>query len=190
MPDNKTPHRSQRTSLKMLPCWALLLCCMVWAVQAASWAQTVPIAGRVVRVVDGDTVVLLTAQHVQVRLRLAGIDAPESNQPHGHQARTYLASLVAGQEVVAHARKLDRYGRTIAQLRLAERDVNLAMLQAGLAWHYKAYAREQPAGEALAYARAEDVARLQGIGLWQDPSPMPPWLWRPSKDKRTFHRRP
>jgi endonuclease YncB( thermonuclease family) len=51
---------------------------------------------------------------------------------------------------------------------LGAQDVNLAMIQAGLAWHYKHYAKEQPAAEARAYAQAEDQARAQHLALWQD----------------------
>jgi hypothetical protein len=45
------------------------------------------------------------------------------------------------------------------------------MIQAGLAWHYKRYAREQPAEEAKAYALAEELARVQLLALWQEERP-------------------
>ena len=58
------------------------------------------------------------------------------------------------------------------------RDVGLAQVSAGLAWHYKYYQQEQTPEERAAYTRAEDDARLSRLGLWADPKPVPPWEWR------------
>ncbi len=43
---------------------------------------------------------------------------------------------------------------------------NLEQLKAGLAWHYKQYEKTQPPAERRRYAEAEDLARLNGVGLW------------------------
>jgi endonuclease YncB( thermonuclease family) len=133
--------------------------------------------GQVVRVSDGDTVTLQT-QDSTIKIRLAGIDAPETKMPHGPQAKAHLAALVLGKQVQAIVQKKDRYGRTIATLMLNTKDVNLAMVQAGMAWHYKQYEREQTASAAAAYAQSETQARTQGVGLWQFEMPIPPWEWR------------
>lgn len=55
---------------------------------------------------------------------------------------------------------------------------NLAQIEAGLAWHYREYAREQPAGDRTRYSEAEQSARAREQGLWRDPLPMPPWAYR------------
>ena len=101
--------------------------------------------------------------------------------PYGRTAKAYLATLVLGQNVTALTRKQDRYGRTVATLMLGQQDVNLAMIEAGLAWHYKQYAKEQPAAEAQSYAQAKERARANGLGLWQDSGPIAPWDWRRSR---------
>ena len=137
--------------------------------------------GRVVGVTDGDTVTLLDAQHTLHKIRLAGIDAPESRMPYGQRAKAHLAALVFNKNVVALTRKQDRYGRTIATLMRGQTDINLAMIEAGMAWHYRHYAKEQPAAEARAYALAEEQARDRGIGLWHDSEPTAPWAWRRSR---------
>lgn len=67
----------------------LLLLILTPAVQAT-------LTGRMVRVIDGDTVGVLAAPATEVRIRLAGIDAPEKGQPYGQRARQFLASRVAG----------------------------------------------------------------------------------------------
>ncbi len=161
--------------------WLLVL--LLFLAQATSHAQPRTLEGRIVGVTDGDTVTLLDAHHTQTKIRLAGIDAPESRMPYGQKAKAYLATLVFGKDVVAVTSKLDRYGRTIATLMVAGQDTNLAMVQAGLAWHYKQYAREQQKAEAMAYAQAEVLARTRGLGLWQDADPVAPWDWRHTRQK-------
>jgi endonuclease YncB( thermonuclease family) len=138
--------------------------------------------GQVVRVSDGDTVTLQT-QDSTIKIRLAGIDAPETKMPHGPEAKAHLAAMVLGKDVQAIAQKNDRYGRTIATLMLQTKDVNLAMLQAGMAWHYKQYEREQPQVQALRYAQTEQVAREEGRGLWGKVDAVPPWVWRHMRAK-------
>ena len=137
--------------------------------------------GRIVRVTDGDTVLLIDDDNNQIKIRLASIDAPESKMSYGLAARTYLADLVLDKEVIAITRKTDRYGRTIATLMQGAKDVNLAMVKAGMAWHYKEYAREQSETQSVAYSIAEIDARIQRIGLWQQEKSMAPWDWRHSR---------
>jgi micrococcal nuclease len=134
--------------------------------------------GRVARVIDGDTVVLLDASNQQRRIRLAGIDAPERKQPFGQKSKQYLAAQIAGQEVSVDWHKLDRYHRIVGKIIHDGKDVDLAMVRAGLAWWYRHYAHEQSPADRLLYEDAENKAKAEGQGLWQDPDPMPPWQWR------------
>lgn len=159
---------------------AILLSALLALAGPAAHAEPQHLQGHIVGVTDGDTVTLLDTNHTPIKIRLAGIDAPESRMPYGQKAKAYLASLVFDKDVVAVTRKQDRYGRTIATLLVAGQDANLAMVEAGLAWHYKQYAKEQPKAEALAYAQAENVARERHLGLWQDEVLVAPWDWRHS----------
>ena len=172
-----------RVAIKRLFAWALLLVLL----QATVHSAPLILQGRIVWVTDGDTVTLLDERQTLHKIRLAGIDAPESAMPYGHQATLYLVSLVFEKNVEAVAYKQDRYGRTVATLMLGAQDVNLAMLQAGMAWHYKRYAKEQPAAEAQAYAQAEELARTKSLALWQDSDPSAPWDWRKSRRARSPH---
>lgn len=158
----------------------VLLFTMV-ATPVAAKELTYETRGRIVQVTDGDTVTLLDNNNTKIKIRLAGIDAPESKMAYGPAASAHLATLVLGREVVAVVQKQDRYGRTIATVLRNSTDVNLAMIEAGMAWHYKKYAREQPVAEALAYAKAEVAARAGGLGLWQDGVATPPWEWRQTR---------
>ena len=75
-------------------------------------------AGRVVRVVDGDTYDVLTGS-TTYRVRLLGVDAPEQDQPFGHQASDSVTRLVERQPLVWLTRGgTDLYGRTLATVRL------------------------------------------------------------------------
>lgn len=140
------------------------------------WAWT--LEGRIVHVSDGDSVTLLDAQRTHHRIRLVGIDAPERDQAHGEAARDALARTLQGRRVSARCRKTDRYGRALCSVHLGQQDIGLVLLQAGLAWHYSAYAAEQPSDEAARYAGAQAEARSARRGLWAEPDPLPPWRWR------------
>lgn len=58
------------------------------------------------------------------------------------------------------------------------RDADLEQVRAGMAWWYREYAHEQSRGEQSTYQSAEDLARVNRKGLWQDKHPVPPWVWR------------
>jgi endonuclease YncB( thermonuclease family) len=134
--------------------------------------------GRVVHVADGDTITVLDAEHVQHVVRLGGIDAPERGQAFGQVARRNLGQLVHGQQVAVDWHKRDRYGRLVGRVLVDGKDANLAQIEAGLAWHYVAYASEQARDERAIYSAAHRAALTAKLGLWIDREPVPPWEWR------------
>lgn len=135
------------------------------------WAWT----GKVVGVTDGDTITVLRDGHDQIKIRLYGIDAPESGQPFGKAAKQSLASKVYGQSVEVEVMDKDRYGRTVARIFVEGDDVNAAQLRSGHAWLYRQYCKDWVCGE---WARLEAEARSSEAGLWADNDPTPPWQWR------------
>ena len=124
------------------------------------------------RVADGDTITVLDSSNNQHKIRLQGIDAPEKGQAFGKASGRFLSGLVAGREVRVAWTKLDRYGRILGTVFVDGKDVNLEMLKAGLAWHYKKY------DSTPAYAQAESEARAAKRGLWADTNPIPPEQFR------------
>ena len=136
------------------------------------------LTGKIVGISDGDTVTLLDASQRQYKIRLTGIDAPEKKMPFGQRSKEHLSDLIFSKDVQVETEKLDRYGRTLGKIVFDRKDINLAMINAGLAWHYKKYQNDQSRSDRLLYAHAEDQARQQHIGLWRDPTPTPPWKWR------------
>jgi micrococcal nuclease len=136
------------------------------------------LTGALVRVLDGDTVEVRDAGNDLHRIRLAGIDAPESGQPFGTQAKRHLLALVGGASVTVDWHKRDRYGRIVGKVMRDGADANLALVEAGFAWWYREYQREQSPRDRELYAAAESRARTRGAGLWADPRAIPPWEWR------------
>ena len=88
-------------------------------------AQPQAITGKVVAIADGDTLTVLDASNRQHKIRLDGIDAPESSQDFGSRAKQSLSDLVFGKTVTVISSKKDRYGRTLGKVTLDGRDINL-----------------------------------------------------------------
>ena len=158
---------------------AKLLVASLLFFQAASWAEDS--SGRIVGVIDGDTVDLLTDNKTLIRVRLSGIDAPEKKQPFGSVSKKALSDLAFDRRVVVVGSKNDRYGRLIGKVLVSGVDANLRMVQLGLAWHYKKYQNEQVVDDRLRYADAELKAREKRVGLWADKEPIAPWEFRHHK---------
>jgi endonuclease YncB( thermonuclease family) len=137
-----------------------------------------PIQGRVIGVSDGDTITVLDATNTQQKVRLSGIDAPEKAQPFGNRSKESLSELVFGKNVTVDSEKRDRYGRNVGKVLVNGVDANLTQIQRGMAWHYKAYEREQPPSDRKVYSEAEVDAKTARLGLWSDPAPVPPWIFR------------
>jgi endonuclease YncB( thermonuclease family) len=136
------------------------------------------IDGRVVGVSDGDTITVLDNSKKQHKIRLSGIDAPESKQPFGQASKRHLSNLIFNRNVTLYCGKTDKYKRQVCVVMVNGQDANLAQVKAGMAWWYRAYAKEQIPEHRAQYQAAEMDAQLQRIGLWQDNAPVPPWEWR------------
>lgn len=134
--------------------------------------------GRIVGISDGDTLTLLDSHDQQHRIRLMGIDAPEKAQAFGQRSKAALSSAVFGRSVHAVCQEQDRYGRSVCKVLAAGLDVNLGMVEQGLAWHYKAYAKTQSVADRDLYSLAQERAQRDRRGLWKDERPTPPWDFR------------
>ncbi len=100
--------RMCRSTGTILAIWLALFIC-------ASHAAT--IHGKAIKVADGDSITILGVGHMQHRIRIDGIDAPEKTQPFGERSRQNMVRMVAGKEVTADCHKTDRYGRQVCTCR-------------------------------------------------------------------------
>ena len=125
-----------------------------------------------VEVLDGDTLEISGR-----RISLFGIDAPDDGQscerrsrawPCGARATETLARLVDGRNVTCYERDRDAFGRVQAVCYAAGRELNAAMVQAGMARAYR--------DRATGYGRLENQAQQAGRGLWNSAF-TPPWNW-------------
>ncbi|CAL4958436.1 unnamed protein product [Urochloa decumbens] len=110
------------------------------------------------------------------RIRLRGIDAPESAMPYGKEAKEALLKLVQGKSLKVYVYDQDRYGRCVGDIYCDGVFVQEQMLKKGFAWHYTAYDQRPE------LAKWEKQAQTGRKGLWASSKPQKPWEWR--KDKR------
>lgn len=140
------------------------------------FCPSLALADSVVGILDGDTIEVLHNQHPE-RIRLQGIDCPEKGQAYGQRAKQAASELVFGKEVTLLTYGKDKYGRTIADVLLSDgTNVNHTMVKQGWCWWYRKYAPEDAVLEEL-----EMAARKERKGLWADPQPVPPWVYRKAR---------
>ncbi len=141
-------------------------------------ASAAPYRAKVIGVTDGDTIEVLRGRSA-VKIRLHGVDAPERGQPFADRAHRRVADLVFGETVTVKPLGVDRYGRTLAVVFLPSgENINEKLVGEGLAWWFRRYAPRERRLEDI-----EERARDGRIGLWTDPDPEPPWLWRRARKK-------
>lgn len=156
-----------------MPRWPVAVVLALAAAQAHARASTAVVTERtasclVVGVIDGDTLRMRCAGE-RIKVRIAGIDAPERDQPFGDHARRRLALLCFGRFADVSPVAIDRWGRTVARVACPGGDAAAALVRDGYAWHRFGSG---------ALARLEAEARKARRGLWSEPGAVAPWRWR------------
>lgn len=138
-------------------------------------------SGTIIEVHDGDTLTLRSGKE-QIRIRLYGIDCPELKQEMGEEAKKFTSVLCNGKDVkISTGKSNDRYKRTIGIVSTQGKVLNIELLKAGLAWHYKQYSRDKN------FADAEQEAIDKKIGIWQTQKPQAPWEYRKARRNNHTH---
>ncbi len=150
---------------------ALLILVLAGLTSATPPKITEHLTGKVVSVTDGDTVTLLVNQKT-LKVRLYGIDAPETKQSFGNKSKQALAAMVFGKVITLKKTGKDKYGRILGIIHYLDSDINAKMVEGGWAWHYKYYNDEER------LASLETKARNSKLGLWADSQPIAPWEFR------------
>jgi micrococcal nuclease len=149
---------------------AFLWVFLVWLLLLASTGICIAGEYQVIRVVDGDTIIVKKGA-TKLTIRLVGIDAPEVShaknepgQPFSQQSTKHLTGLVLNKVVDIKSHGPDRYVRTLGEVFLDGNNINLEMVKAGLA---EAYRGTPAKGQNMEpYWKAEEVARRGGKGMW------------------------
>ena len=102
---------------------------------------------------------------------MQGIDAPEKDQPYSKESAGFLEKYL-NMEAIVIKKGIDRYGRTLGTLIIDSMDINMLSIKNGCAWHFKKYSKD------LEYAKAEEYARSNKLGLWRLDNTVAPWDWR------------
>jgi len=131
--------------------------------------------GKVIKVKDGDTVVVLDASKKQHTVRVADIDCPEYKQPFSNKAKRFTSKEIFNKLVSVEEKSIDRYGRIVGYIIYDEKDLSAELLRNGYAWHYTHYSDSEY------YQELHDTAEKDMIGLWIDKNPIAPWEWRAFK---------
>jgi endonuclease YncB( thermonuclease family) len=134
--------------------------------------------GKVIKVSDGDTITVIDSNNQKHKIRLKGIDAPESQQTFGDVSTQSLSELVYDKEVLVTWDKKDRYYRILGKVIVEGNDANYEQLKKGLAWYYKQYEKDLNDEDKKKYSEAEERARNYTEGLWADSNSIPPWEFR------------
>lgn len=167
----KLPYISKRILTKQGAIGILVLFCLsiIFAIiDKESIFNTLSreISGEVMKVYDGDTITLLH-DNKRLKIRLYGIDAPESNQSYGKESQENLLSLCPlRSQATLKIKDKDKYGRIIAIVLCNGIDVNAEQVKNGYAWAYEEYS--------FAYVANQVIARANRLGLWSEKNPIKP----------------
>lgn len=130
---------------------------------------------KIVGISDGDTATCLTSDKQQIKIRFDQIDAPEMGQDFGNASKKALSDLIYNQEVGLDTKEQDKYGRTVAEVFVNDKNINKEMVALGMAWAYREYMKDSE------YETLETKARNAGIGIWSQPNPIYPSDYRRGK---------
>lgn len=133
------------------------------------------ITGRVIHVADGDTITVRDASNRKHKIRLYGIDCPESGQEFGKEAARFTTRLASGKMARVTQYDRDRYGRVVGVVLVDGVNVNQSLIENGYAWKYGRYCKEPFCQD---WRRLEERAKGARVGLWTDDAPAAPWDWR------------
>jgi endonuclease YncB( thermonuclease family) len=135
-------------------------------------AMAAEFKGQVIRVLDGDTIEVLHEEKPE-RIRLYGIDCPEKGQAFGQKAKQATSSLLFGKDVRIESHGRDKHGRTLGTVFDGELNVNQDLVKEGWCWWFRKFV---PKDRVL--QQFEQEAKDAKKGLWADPNPVAPWLYR------------
>ena len=141
------------------------------------WAET--ITGKVITIVDGNTLEVFTTENETYKILLFGIDSPELNQEYGEEAKKFLEKLILNKSVNIEIQGKDRLGNRLGILTLNGEDIREKLLEAGLAWT----AERNPIAELEVI---KEKSREKGKGLWKEQEPTPPWIFRRQQTMTQF----
>jgi micrococcal nuclease len=132
--------------------------------------------GKVVGISDGDTIQVMHNGKAE-KIRLYGVDCPESHQDFGERAKQFTAAMAFGKIADIKSIDTDRYGWTVGLVNVNGKIANEELIKAGLAWFYAQYCKES---FCPGWQNYQEDAKNKKVGLWSMKDPIPPWEFRRS----------
>ena len=130
--------------------------------------------GTVILITDGDTITVVHNGKPE-KIRLYGIDTPESKQAFGVAAKNFTYAMVYHKSVNVEPVTTDRYGRTVGIVNVNEKCLNSELISNGFAWVYDRYCKKDMCDK---WKKLEEVAKQSKAGLWSKDNPVEPWMYR------------
>ncbi len=143
---------------------------------AASGAAQFPVAGQVIDVIDGKTV-LVAVPGGQVKVELQYIEVPEPAQELHDTVKAHLRTLLMGKSIEYRPKTIFN-DRTIGQVTVRNLDISQQLLRDGAAWHTPRERSGQEKTEFELYASLETAAKNDKLGVWSIPGLKPAWEFR------------
>ncbi len=139
-----------------------------------SFAQNAGYSAYCAAVIDGDTIKVEHNGKIE-KIRLYGVDCPESGQLFGTPAKRKTEQLVYHKTVTIELMDIDRYKRQVAIITVGNKILQEELLKEGLTWLYPRYCKAAVCNK---WKQLEQEARQNKIGLWKQKNAIPPWEWR------------
>ena len=109
------------------------------------------------------------------KIRLYGIDTPESKQAFGIAAKNFTYAMVYHKSVNVEPVTTDRYGRTVGIVYINGNSLSEELVKSGYAWVYNRYCKKDMCDK---WKQLEKEARQSKTGLWSQDNPIAPWKYR------------
>lgn len=130
------------------------------------------IKGKVTSVIDGNTIEITVSDKEKYIILLHGIDSPDPGQNFADVAKLLVEKLLLNKNVTIAIHGKDRTGNRLGDIRVEGlADPKRELIRQGLAWTTDV----DPSGE---LESLKEHAKAQGLGLWSEENPMPPWMYR------------
>jgi micrococcal nuclease len=130
--------------------------------------------GKVIHIADGDTITVVHDGKPE-KIRLYGIDTPESKQAFGNEAKNFTYAMVYRKSVNIEPVATDHYGRTVGIVNVNKKCLNSELIRNGFAWVYDRYCKKDMCDK---WQQLEEEARQSKTGLWLQDDPVEPWKYR------------
>ncbi len=139
------------------------------------------ITGKVINVLEGDKIVIVTERQESIIVKLSDIDCPEEGQPYWEEAMKKTEKLCYNKDVEVRVKREDREGVIgVVSIKSGKVIINHVLAAEGYAWDVKRGLRYDD--DVAMVLEHVDKAKEKRKGIWKDTNPTPPWEFRKKED--------